>query len=225
MKEQDCSHINNVDPQTAETQANITPQCAVELLKAGNERFVNRLAYQRNLMHEVEVTSKGQYPFAIVLGCIDSRVSNELVFDQGIGDIFSTRIAGNYVTNDILGGMEFALTTGVRLVLVLGHTSCGAVKGAVGACGTEGNDLECSHIIPMVKNICPAVDGTEREPGESDADYANRVARKNVLLNIDKVRKDSACLNKAEQEGKIIIMGGMYNVSTGKVDFIEHPAS
>ena len=134
---------------------------------------------------------------------------------------FNTRIAGNFINDDILGGMEFALGKGVKLILVLGHTSCGAVKGAVAHCGEKDASAECSHIVPMVKNICPAVKSTKHKPGESDLDYANRVAKRNVKINMNNIRKQSKCLRVAEKKGKIKIVGGMYDVNTGAVDFFK----
>ena len=225
MKKQICNSIDLTAPQTKRTQTKITPECAVQLLKDGNKRFVNKLTLRRDLKWQVQVTSNGQYPYACVLGCIDSRVSNELVFDQGIGDIFSTRIAGNFVNNDILGGIEFAYSSGVKLVLVLGHTSCGAVKGAIEHCGKKSDVPGCSHIVPMVKNICPAVESTKKIKDECASEYANRVAKTNVELTIDKIRKQSDCLRKAEENKEIIILGGMYNVSSGEVSFFEHKNS
>lgn len=224
MKNNECNPIDNSKPQTAETQAKMQPKYALELLKLGNERFVNKLTIRRDLKLQVEVTSAGQYPFAVILSCLDSRVPTELIFDQGVGDVFNARVAGNFINDDILGSMEFAYSSGVRLVVVLGHTGCGAVDAAIKnyrkSSTPEGGG--CQHILPMVKKLYPAVKNTTAFDGESAADYQNRVARKNVELNIDKIRKESTCLRLANRNKKIDIVGGIYDVTSGVVTFFEH---
>src|SRR6266508_2059983 len=143
--------------QTKETQSQITPKQALEMLMQGNERFVENKLLTRNLQEQVKQTSKGQYPFAVVLGCIDSRVSNEIIFDQGIGDIFSARIAGNITDEDLIGSMEFGCKiTGAKLILVLGHSDCGAVKGAC-------DNVELGNLTYLLQKIKPAVDMTKTD--------------------------------------------------------------
>jgi carbonic anhydrase len=223
MKKCKCIPIDNSEPQTRRTQSKIKPECALEILRSGNDRFINKLTIRRDLKWQVEVTSCGQYPFAIILSCIDSRVATDLIFDQGIGDVFNVSIAGNFVNDDILGSIEFAYTSGVSLVLVLGHTKCGAINAAIEECGKDNDDMECKYILPMVENLCPSVKTTKRFKNEGDTEYHNRVGRKNVELNIDKMRKKSKCLRAAEKEKKIAIVGGIYDVTTGAVSFFEHP--
>ncbi len=203
---------------TKETQATMTPDKSLETLKAGNKRFQNNLKSERNLVEQVHDTSNGQYPFATVLSCIDSRVSSELIFDQGIGDIFSARIAGNFVNDDILGSMEFACKlAGTKLVVVLGHTACGAVKGAC-------DDAKLGKLTGMLDKIKPAVKAVSepQEPSQrnsSNIDFVNDVARKNVELTIAKIKSDSEVLAEMERNGEIKIVGGMYDINTGAVTF------
>ncbi|MBQ4820186.1 carbonic anhydrase family protein [Aquimarina sp. MMG016] len=205
---------------TKETQAAITPQTALQLLKEGNERFTKKNMADRNLLEQVGDTKSGQFPFATILSCIDSRVSSELIFDQGIGDIFSARVAGNFVNEDILGSMEFACKlAGTKLVLVLGHTSCGAVKGAC-------DDAKMGNLTALLSKIKPAVEAVS-EPADAaqrnskNIDFVNQVAVKNVLFTIDNIRKDSEVLKEMEDNKEIIIMGGMYDISDGSVTFFE----
>lgn len=211
----------NTTTQTKITQSELSPNVAINLLKEGNRRFVENKQVGRNLMVQVEETSTGQYPFATVLSCIDSRVSSELIFDQGIGDIFSVRIAGNFVNQDILGSMEFACKlAGTKVIVVLGHTSCGAVKGAC-------DNAELGNLTAMLSNISPAVDATS-DPidqdlrNSSNIDFVNQVARKNVFLNIDRILQESTVLSELVDAGEIKIIGGMYNIKTGKVDFYDN---
>lgn len=203
---------------TKETQATMTPAKSLETLIEGNKRFQNNLKSDRNLVEQVHDTSKGQYPFATVLSCIDSRVSSELIFDQGIGDIFSARIAGNFVNDDILGSMEFACKlAGTKLVVVLGHTACGAVKGAC-------DDAKLGKLTGMLDKIKPAVNAVS-EPQEasqrnsSNIDFVNDVAKKNVELTIAKIKSDSEVLAEMERNGEIQIVGGMYDINSGVVSF------
>lgn len=205
---------------TKQTQAEMTPAKSVQALKEGNKRFQENMMANRNLMEQAVDTTTGQYPFATVLSCIDSRVSAELIFDQGIGDIFSARVAGNIVNEDILGSIEFACKlAGTKLVLVLGHTSCGAVKGAC-------DHAELGNLTALVNKIQPAVKAiTEPAAAEErtskNIDFVNNVAEKNVQLTIEQMRKDSPVLAEMEKDGEIIIMGGMYDISNGKVTFYE----
>ncbi len=205
---------------TRETQATMTPQKALSFLKEGNLRFQNNLKANRNLLEQVNDTSDGQFPFATILSCIDSRVSAELVFDQGVGDIFSVRIAGNFVNEDILGSMEFACKlAGTRLIIVLGHTSCGAVKGAC-------DNAKMGNLTKLLEKITPAVNAVT-EPKDSglrnskNLEFVDMVSEKNVLLSIDRIRNESPILAEMEEIGEIKIAGAMYNVNTGKVNFIE----
>jgi carbonic anhydrase len=203
---------------TKESQSNITPEIALQLLKEGNLRFQNNKRTNRDLMQQVEETSGGQYPFATILSCIDSRVSSELIFDQGIGDIFSARVAGNFVNEDILGSMEFACKlAGTKLVLVLGHTSCGAVKGAC-------DHARLGNLTKLIQKIEPAVEAVT-EPKDvnlrnsGNLEFVDNVAAKNVAMTIENIRKESPILAEMEKEGEIMIVGAMYNISSGSVDF------
>ena len=203
---------------TLETQTNISPNQALTLLKEGNARFLKNKQIHRDLLEQVEDTSTGQYPFATILSCIDSRVSSELIFDQGIGDIFSIRIAGNFVNEDILGSMEFACKlAGTKLVLVLGHTACGAVKGAC-------DNAELGNLTGLVNKIKPAVNAVETPTdtnlrNSSNSEFVNSVAEKNVQLTIENIRTASPVLKEMEANKEIIIIGGMYDISTGLVTF------
>ena len=205
---------------TKSTQALMTPEKALLSLKEGNERFQNRKREERNLIEQVKDTSEGQYPFATVLSCIDSRVSAELIFDQGIGDIFSIRIAGNFVNTDILGSMEFACKlAGTRLIVVLGHTSCGAVKGAC-------DDAKLGNLTSMLAKIKPAVDSTTLSSdinirNSSNISFVNDVAVKNVELNIQNILNSSEVISEMVNNGEVKIIGAMYDVSSGTVNFFE----
>ena len=205
---------------TKSTQVLMTPKKALQSLKEGNERFQNRKREERNLIEQVKDTSEGQYPFATVLSCIDSRVSAELIFDQGIGDIFSIRIAGNFVNTDILGSMEFACKlAGTRLIIVLGHTSCGAVKGAC-------DDAKLGNLTSMLAKIKPAVDSTTMPSdisirNSSNISFVDDVAVKNVELNIQNILNSSEVISEMVNNGEVKIIGAMYDVSTGAVNFFE----
>ncbi|MEM9678830.1 MAG: carbonic anhydrase family protein [Bacteroidota bacterium] len=204
--------------QTKDMQAKMTPESSLQLLKEGNQRFVDNKHANRDLLEQVSDTSTGQYPFATILSCIDSRVSSELIFDQGIGDIFSVRIAGNFVNQDILGSMEFACKlAGTKLIVVLGHTSCGAVKGAC-------DHARLGNLTWLLNKIEPAVDAVT-EPADEDLrnsknlEFVDTVALKNVELSIQNIRKLSPILAEMEEFGDIQIIGGMYDINTGKVSF------
>jgi carbonic anhydrase len=194
----------------------MTAASALQELKDGNQRFVQKKQLSRDLMQQVSETSTGQFPFATVLSCIDSRVSSELIFDQGIGDIFSVRIAGNFVNEDILGSMEFASKlAGTKLVLVLGHTACGAVKGAC-------DHARLGNLTALINKIEPAVDAVKEPADESmrnssNIDFVNDVAEVNVKMTIDNIRAQSQVLKEMEDAGKIQILGGMYDIKTGEV--------
>ena len=208
-----------MNAQTKASQDAISPAKALELLKEGNQRFTAKQQVERDLNLQVEQTSTGQFPFATVLSCIDSRVPAELVFDQGIGDIFSVRIAGNFVNADILGSMEFASKlAGTKLILVLGHTACGAVKGAC-------DHAELGNLTGMLDNIAPAVDAivepsAAAERTSANIGFVNAVGTKNVELTIDRIREESPVLAEMEQTGEIQIVGGMYDIANGKVNFL-----
>ncbi|MEM6686019.1 MAG: carbonic anhydrase family protein [Bacteroidota bacterium] len=204
--------------QTKETQALMTPDSAIEALKDGNKRFMENMQVSRDLLDQVSDTSTGQYPFATVLSCIDSRVSSELIFDQGIGDIFSVRIAGNFVNQDILGSMEFACKlAGTKVIVVLGHTSCGAVKGAC-------DHARLGNLTALINKIEPAVEAVAEPADESlrnskNIEFVNNVAIKNVEMTIENIRKQSPVLADMERDEDIKIVGGMYDISDGKVTF------
>ena len=208
-----------MNAQTKASQDAISPAKALELLKEGNQRFTAKKQVERDLTLQVEQTSTGQFPFATVLSCIDSRVPAELVFDQGIGDIFSVRIAVNFVNSDILGSMEFASKlAGTKLILVLGHTACGAVKGAC-------DHAELGNLTGMLDNIAPAVDAITEptdaaERTSANIDFVNDVGTKNVELTIDRIHEESPVLAEMEQAGEIQIVGGIYDIATGKVNFL-----
>ena len=202
--------------QTKQSQASITPQKALQMLKDGNERFVQGKMIQRNLMQQIKATSDGQYPFAVIVGCIDSRVSNELIFDQGIGDIFSARVAGNFVNDDILGSLEFACAVaGAKLIVVLGHTECGAVKGAC-------DDVVLGNLTQTLANIklaVTAVSGYESDRSSKNSKFVQAVTDKNVVLTVERIRQRSSILRLLENQGKIKLMGAMYDVHDGRVTF------
>ncbi|MEN8768788.1 MAG: carbonic anhydrase family protein [Candidatus Arcticimaribacter sp.] len=208
-----------MNAQTKASQDAISPAKALELLKEGNQRFTAKQQVERDLNLQVEQTSTGQFPFATVLSCIDSRVPAELVFDQGIGDIFSVRIAGNFVNSDILGSMEFASKlAGTKLILVLGHTACGAVKGAC-------DHAELGNLTGMLDKIAPAVEAVTEPAAAADRtsaniDFVNAVGTKNVALTIERIREESPVLAEMEQAGEIQIVGGMYDIATGQVNFL-----
>ena len=209
---------------TKETQATMTPQKALQYLKEGNVRFQNNLKANRNLLEQVNDTSEGQFPFATILSCIDSRVSAELVFDQGLGDIFSVRIAGNFVNQDILGSMEFACKlAGTKLVVVLGHTACGAVKGAC-------DDAKLGNLTAMLDKIKPAVNAVTIPEdsslrNSSNIEFVNDVAEKNVILTIERVINESPVLAEMQNKGEIEIIGAMYDIHSGAVNFYEQALS
>ncbi|WP_458628435.1 carbonic anhydrase family protein [Winogradskyella sp. PC D3.3] len=205
---------------TRETQATMTPQKALAYLKEGNVRFQNNLKANRNLLEQVNDTSEGQFPFATILSCIDSRVSAELVFDQGLGDIFSVRIAGNFVNEDILGSMEFASKlAGTKLIVVLGHTSCGAIKGAC-------DDAKLGNLTKLIAKIKPAVKAVEEPKDVSlrnskNLEFVDNVSHMNVQLTIERIHAESPILTEMEKNDEIKIIGAMYDINTGEVKFYE----
>ncbi|MGZ8195148.1 MAG: carbonic anhydrase family protein [Methylosarcina sp.] len=203
---------------TKEMQAAITPHIALELLKEGNKRFVNNLKINRNLLQQVNETSDGQHPFAIILSCIDSRTSAELIFDQGLGDIFSVRIAGNIINEDILGSMEFACkVAGSKIIVVLGHTRCGAVKGAC-------DHVEMGNLTALLSKLQPAVyeEKSETEQRNSGNDsFVEKVSVINVKRTVHAIMERSPILKEMIQSGAIGIVGGTHDITTGTVDFYD----
>jgi len=195
-------------------QEQITPADALNRLVEGNKRFTQNTQAQRDLQEQVADTSAGQYPFAAVLSCIDSRVPVEMVFDQGIGDVFSARVAGNIVNEDMLGSIEYACkVAGSKLVVVMGHTKCGAVTAAC-------KNVELGNITALLSKIKPAVEKCSKGV-EMDAEAIEEVAIQNVLLSIENIRKESPILAEMEKEAQIKIVGAIYNVASGAVAFLD----
>lgn len=199
-----------------ELQEQITPRKALTLLKEGNGRFVNNLKLHRDLLEQVNATSEGQWPFATILSCIDSRTSSELIFDQGLGDVFSIRIAGNVVNTDILGSMEFACkVAGSKLIVVLGHTKCGAVKGAC-------DHVEMGNLTELLSKLQPAVYQEQQTTGDrssKNAEFVENVAEINVKRAVKSILQRSYILEQMVEKGEIGIIGAMYNIETGSVEF------
>jgi len=201
--------------QTKITQDKLSPKDAHAILVEGNKRFVQNLKVQRNLQDQVIETSKGQHPFAVILSCIDSRVPVELVFDQGIGDIFSVRVAGNIINEDVLGSMEYACkVAGSKIVVVLGHTNCGAVTAAC-------KNVKLGNITSLLSKIKPAIDSIQSKDKEMNDDEIEEVAVKNVQLSIERIRAESPILLEMEKNNEIEIVGASYNVSNGNVIFFK----
>lgn len=203
---------------TKETQAKLTPELALQILKEGNERFVNNIKMHRNLLQQVNETSSGQFPFAAILSCIDSRTSAELIFDQGLGDIFSIRIAGNILNEDILGSMEFSCKfAGSKLIVVLGHSKCGAIEGAC-------NNIELGHLTTLLNKIKPAINQeieTIADRNGSNLAFVETVTKNNVFLTVHNIKEQSSVLADMERNGSIKIIGGLHDIDTGKVIFFE----
>ncbi len=201
---------------TKEMQAAITPSMALGLLKEGNKRFVNNLKINRNLLQQANETSDGQHPFAVVLSCIDSRTSAELIFDQGLGDIFSVRIAGNIINEDILGSMEFGCkVAGAKMIVVLGHTKCGAVKGAC-------DHVEMGNLTVLLNKIRPAVDDektTKENRNSNNAQFVENVATINVKRTVKAIMERSTILKEMIENRHIGIIGGTHDIATGIVTF------
>ncbi|WP_210490161.1 carbonic anhydrase family protein [Rufibacter aurantiacus] len=200
---------------TKELQQKLSPADAIEILKEGNNRFVNSKREDRNLLQQVKETAEGQNPFAIILSCIDSRTSSELIFDLGIGDVFNARIAGNIVNDDILGSMEFACkVAGSKLIVVLGHTSCGAIKGAC-------DHVELGNLTGLVNKIAPSVEAIDYqgEKNSKNKEFVELVAQENVRRAVQLIKEKSPILNEMIKNGEIGIVGGMYDVKSGAVEF------
>ncbi len=203
---------------TQETQNDLTPELALEILRDGNKRFINNIKAHRNLLQQVNETSSGQFPFAAILSCIDSRTSAELIFDQGLGDIFSIRIAGNVINQDILGSMEFACQlAGSKLIVVLGHTKCSAIEGAC-------NNIVMGNITALLSKIKPAIameTKTTSSRTGSNRTFVENVTANNVSLTVQKIKEQSSILNEMERTKQIKIIGGLHDLETGQVTFYE----
>ena len=203
---------------TKEMQDAITSSMALQLLKDGNKRFVNNLKINRNLLQQANETSDGQHPFAVILSCIDSRTSAELVFDQGLGDVFSIRIAGNIVNEDILGSMEFGCkVAGAKIIVVLGHTKCGAVKGAC-------DNVALGNLTGLISKIKPAVEQesvTSENRNSSNGVFVENVAELNVSLSVKNILLKSPIIADMVKNGDIGIVGGIHDITTGEVKFFE----
>jgi carbonic anhydrase len=201
-----------------EMQNAITPKMALQLLKDGNKRFVNNLKINRNLLQQANETSDGQHPFAVILSCIDSRTSAELIFDQGLGDIFSVRIAGNIVNEDILGSMEFGCkVAGAKIIVVLGHTKCGAVKGAC-------DDVKLGNLTGLISKIKPAVEQemtTKENRTSANSEFVENVAELNVQLSVRNILLNSPIIAEMVKNDEISIVGGVHEISTGEVKFFD----
>jgi carbonic anhydrase len=203
---------------TKEMQSAITPAVALEILKDGNKRFVSNLKINRNLLQQANETSDGQHPFAVILSCIDSRTSAELIFDQGLGDVFSVRIAGNIVNEDILGSMEFGCkVAGAKIIVVLGHTKCGAVKGAC-------DNVALGNLTGLISKIKPAVEQesiTAENRNSSNGVFVENVAELNVSLSVKNILLKSPIIADMVKNGDIGIVGGIHDITTGEVKFFE----
>lgn len=200
-------------PLNKDSQPSISPQSAIDELRGGNQRFLNHSTLERDWANDISKTTGGQHPFAIVVGCIDSRVPVETIFDQGIGDIFTARVAGNIVNEDLLGSLEFACElAGAKAIVVLGHTSCGAVKGAI-------DGVRLGHLTTLLNKIEPIIETVSAAVDRDDPGFADAVAEANVAHTVDAIRDRSEILAGMESSGDISIVGAMYNVATGEVCF------
>jgi carbonic anhydrase len=203
---------------TKEMQTSISPSMALDLLKDGNQRFVKNLKMNRNLLQQANETSDGQHPFAVILSCIDSRTSAELIFDQGLGDVFSVRIAGNVVNEDILGSMEFGCkVAGAKIIVVLGHTKCGAVKGAC-------DNVQLGNLTGLIHKIKPAVeqeDTVNENRNSGNSIFVEKVAALNVSLSVKNILIHSPIIADMVKNGEIGIVGGVHDITTGEVTFFE----
>lgn len=210
-----CFAANTVT--TQEKQAALTPQAVLAKLKEGNQRFVMNLRKNRDLLTQAYLTSTGQHPIAVILNCMDSRTPPEIVFDQGVGDVFAIRIAGNIQNDDILGSMEFGTQlSGAKLIAVIGHTSCGAIRGAC-------QKAQLGHLTALLSKIQPAINQANKN-GKADcgkAEYIDEIAKDNVLLVMKQIQERSPVIQKLITEGKIGIVGGLQDIATGQVTFFE----
>jgi carbonic anhydrase len=200
---------------TKKMRNSLTPENALQMLKDGNHRFVTNLKMNRNLLQQVNDTSDEQFPFALILSCIDSRTSAELIFDQGLGDIFSCRIAGNILNEDILGSMEFACkVAGAKLIMVLGHSECGAIKGAC-------NHLKMGNLTGLLEKIRVVVKefSRDKQVNQQSSDFIDLISKENVKNVLKNIPKKSKIIRDLVKNKRIIIVGAMYDISSGKVDF------
>lgn len=196
-------------------QHSITPSQGIELLKAGNKRFIDNLRLNRNLLQQVNETVAGQHPFAVVISCMDSRTSAELIFDQGLGDIFSIRIAGNVINDEILGSTEFGCKiVGAKIVLVLGHSSCGAIKGAI-------DNVELGHLHSITRRIQRCIPKAKDMAPKIANNLVAAVTKENVLQSIEDIRQASSILRQMEYDKEIQIVGGIYDIGSGVVTFLD----
>jgi carbonic anhydrase len=192
----------------------VTPKAAVEKLKEGNARFVEGKRLPRDYRSQVAATAGGQHPFAAVVSCMDSRAPVEVVFDEGIGDVFSLRVAGNVVDPNFLGSLEYAAkVVGVRLILVMGHTECGAVKGAI-------DDVKLGNLTGLLAEIGPAIAASGPKGSSKDAAYVNKVAEQNVRVAIKEIREKSPILREMIDSGALGLAGALYSVQNGRVTFL-----
>ena len=211
-----AAHADSGATMTREAQAAITPDKAIEMLKQGNQRFVSHKTVKRDLLAQVKQTSKGQFPFAAIVSCLDSRIPPEIVFDRGVGDLFVARVAGNFVNDDILGSLEFATKlSGAKLIVVMGHTECGAIKGACDAAQLGLLTATLANINPAVT----AVKGDYKPRSSKNTEFVQAVADMNVTLTMRKLRDRSVVLREMLDKDEIGMVGAMYDISTGKVTF------
>ena len=202
---------------TKHLQSLITPLLAVEYLKEGNKRFTQGKTLSRDFLKQVKETSTGQFPYATILSCMDSRTPSEIIFDQGLGDIFNIRIAGNIADDDVIGSMEYgSKVVGTKLILVMGHTDCGAVKGAI-------DDVRLGNLTGLLEKIKPAVDAVKTNGVRNSGDkvFVEMVTKENVLMTMKYIRENSPVLKELEDKGELKITGALYNTSTGEVEFFE----
>ena len=211
--------IDNSKTQNKTTQDSLTALTSLELLMQGNERFLKQDLLKRDYTQQIKDTSGGQWPHAIVLSCIDSRVPTEIIFDQGIGDIFNAKVAGNTVNEDILASMEYACKyAGSKLVMVLGHTGCGAIKGAC-------DGLEDGNLTALLAKFKSPIANTKTADGEkrdsSNSDFVNNVVHNNVVETLANVKSQSAILKDLDANGTISIVGAIYDVKSGKINLVK----
>lgn len=203
---------------TKEIRDAITPSQAIDMLKKGNQRFVSKTPLKRDLMEQVSDTAAGQYPFAVILSCVDSRTSSELIFDLGIGDAFNARIAGNIQNVDILGSMEFTCKlAGAKLIAVIGHTKCGAIKGAC-------DNAKLGNLTTLLDKMKPAIDAEKSVKDNrtsSNADFVEKVSTLNVRITMQQILQNSPTLKAMVDAGEIALVGGMYDIETGIVNFYD----
>ncbi len=203
---------------TKETQDTVTPERALTFLRDGNQRFRNNLSVGRDLLQQVNETREGQFPFATILSCIDSRTSAELIFDQGLGDVFSIRIAGNVVNDDILGSMEFATkVAGTKLIVVLGHSNCGAIKGAC-------DGVQLGNLSTLLNKIQPSVyleRATKTDRNAKNHDFVERVAHIQVRRSVERIVEQSVVIRELIEGGQVGLVGGHYDLDTGEVVFFD----